>query len=218
MSELYLYDTIGETWGGGITAEWVARELAARAAEKEIDVRINSLGGDVFVGNTIYELLKNSGKNIRVHIDGVAASIASLIALAGSERIISKSGYFMIHNPTSLTWGEEKEHRKAADLLAKVKGTMLDVYQEQTGGERDMLARQMDDETWFTGQEALDAGFATAIAGDAVLAISEAPMAFGRMPDAIRRRLRSKAVEPPTKDPIKRKLAANWLKVFGPRS
>lgn len=218
MSELYLYDTIGETWTGGVTAKSVAKELAAMGDTKDLTVRINSLGGDVFEGLAIYELIKSSGKNVTVSVDGVAASIASVIALAGTERHIAKNAYFMIHNPWSMTMGEAADHRKAADLLDKVKGTILDVYTEASGGDRDDLSAKMDGETWYTAQEALDAGFATAIAGDAVLAISEAPMAFGRMPDAIRRRLRSEAVEPPTKDPIKRKLAANWLKVFGPRS
>ncbi len=158
-SELYIYDEIG--WFG-VTAEDFVRDLAGVTA-KTIDLHLNTPGGSVFEGVAIYNALKSHSARIVVYIDGLAASMGSIIALAGDEIRMAASGFFMIHNPWSIAAGDAADFRKEADILDKITGTMADVYAGRTGKDLPDIRALMDDETWFTGEEAKAAGFVDAV-------------------------------------------------------
>ncbi|USE38936.1 ClpP-like prohead protease/major capsid protein fusion protein [Endozoicomonas sp. SCSIO W0465] len=160
--ELIIYEEISSWWG--ITAQNIANQLkelrAANGTINTIRVRINSPGGDVFEGVTIYNLLKQDSAFVEVYVDGMAASIASIIAMAGDKIVIGESAAFMIHNPWSYAWGESDELRKMADLLDQIKSSLMTTYQKRTGLSEEEITALMDEETWYFGQEAVDAGFA----------------------------------------------------------
>lgn len=160
MSEIFIYDQIGENWyGEGVTAKSIKRQL--RNLEGEITIRVNSLGGDVFEAAAIYNLLKEYEGNVVVKIDSIAASAASVIAMAGDEIIVPSNAMIMIHNPWSVAFGEAKDFIKKAELLDKIKETIANVYIEKTGASRNEINEMMDDETWLTSEEAVAFGFAT---------------------------------------------------------
>jgi ATP-dependent Clp protease, protease subunit len=149
-AEIWIYEQIGEDFwtGGGVTAKSFQKELSAVKAS-QIDLHINSPGGEVFDGITIYNLLKQHPANITTYIDGLAASIASVIALAGDTVIMAENALYMIHNPWGFAMGDATEMRKTADLLDKVGGSLPD----------DEISALMDAETWFTATEAKEMGF-----------------------------------------------------------
>lgn len=188
-AEIYLYGPIGSSWfsDDGVTARRVAADLKAAGTPKTIDVRINSEGGDVFEGQTIYTLLSQNDANIVVHIDGLAASAASFIAMAGNEIVISEGAYVMIHNARGGAWGQAEDLRKIATLLETVNGTISDIYVARTGNEIDQVKAWMDEEKWFTGKEALDAGFADKVIENLkVAACVTKPDQFKNLPSALR--------------------------------
>ena len=170
LAEVYLYDVIGDDMFGGISAKMFADELGKAKGAKRIDVRINSPGGDVFAGNTIYTLLKSHSAKVNVYIDGLAASIASVIAMAGDTIEISQNGMLMIHDPFGGSFGTAEEHRKLADLLDKVKDSIADTYVSRSGMNKDEAIKLMAAETWFTSQEALDAKLVDRVGSDLAIA------------------------------------------------
>jgi len=126
-AELFLYDAIGaDYFGDGITAKSVADALAEFTPKADLDIYINSPGGSVFDGIAIYNQLARWGGKKTVHIDGIAASIASVIAMVGDEIKIAENGLFMIHSAWGITVGNAAEMRKYADSLDKINGTILD--------------------------------------------------------------------------------------------
>ena len=159
-AEIWIYEQIGEDFwtGGGVTAKNFQKELAGIKAS-QIDLHINSPGGEVFDGITIYNLIKQHPANVTAHIDGLAASIASVIALAGDTVIMAENALFMIHNPWGFAMGDATEMRKTADLLDKVGGSLVTAYASKSGKSDDEISVLMDSETWMTAQEAKDAGF-----------------------------------------------------------
>ena len=175
---VYIYSEIGE-WG--ITADAFAREFNAIESDS-VDVRINSQGGSVFAGFAIHSILSNSDKSIIVYIDSLAASIASIIALAGDEIHIADKAYFMMHNPSGLVLGESKDMQKTARLLDQLTGTLADIYASKSGKEKDEILKLMEDETWMTGQQAVDAGFADEVFQTAKIAASYDLSAFTHAP------------------------------------
>lgn len=163
-AEVLLYDDIGDG-GWGIGPVEVSKELkAAGKGVKEIDVRINSYGGDVFAGVAIYNIFKQHQASVSVFIDGVAASIASIIALSADpgKLKIAENGFYMVHNPWGFAMGTANDMRERADLLDKIRGTLLDTYMTRTSVERGVISEYMDGETWFTAQEALEVGLVDA--------------------------------------------------------
>jgi ClpP class serine protease len=122
-------------------------------------LHINSPGGEVFDGITIYNLIKQHPANVTTYIDGLAASIASVIALAGDSVIMAENALYMIHNPWGFAMGDATEMRKTADLLDKVAGSLVTAYTSKTGKPDDDIQTLLDAETWMTAQEAKDAGF-----------------------------------------------------------
>lgn len=170
QAEIYLYDVIGEDYFGGISAKMFADELGKLKSAKQIDVRINSPGGDVFAGNTMYTLLKSHPANVTVYVDGLAASIASVIAMAGDSIEISQNGMLMIHDPFGGSFGTAEEHRKLADLLDKVKDSIANTYVARTGMDKEQALQLMAAETWFTAEEALAANLVSRIGSEMAMA------------------------------------------------
>lgn len=162
--EIVMYGTIGMDWfGDGITAKSFEKELKALGEVDVIDLRISSEGGSVHDARAIYNLLNQHKARVDVHIDSLAASAASFIAMAGDSITIAESGFFMIHNARMFAGGTAEDFEAAAKFLKTVNRTIADTYIARTGNSADKIKKWMDAETWFTGQEALDAGFATAI-------------------------------------------------------
>lgn len=156
-AEIFIYDEIG-SWG--IRAKDFVSELKAFTGLNQITVRINSPGGSVFDGTAIYNLLKNHSATIKVKIDGLAASMASVIAMAGDSIEMPENAIMMIHNPWMFAGGDAAELRKSADVLDKIKASILSAYTSKTGLSEDELSAMMDAETWLTGAEAKKLGFA----------------------------------------------------------
>lgn len=198
-AEILLYDEIGGWWG--IQAEDIRRELSGLTA-KTVHVRINSPGGSVFDGMAVYNAIREHTARIVTHIDGVAASMASVVALAGDEVRMSESAFFMIHEPWTITIGNAEQLRKDAALLDKIGGTAAKIYQAKTGTTADEVREWMEAETWFTGQEAIDAGFVDALENQAEGAEPAALFdlsIFAHAPDALTRGS-GEAREPTTRD------------------
>jgi ATP-dependent Clp endopeptidase proteolytic subunit ClpP len=156
-AEISIYDEIG-AWG--VSAKSFMDELKSVGDVSDITLRLNSPGGSVFDGMAIYNQLKSHKAQITVYIDGLAASMASVIAMAGDLVVMPENAMLMIHNPWTMTAGDAAELRKNADLLDKIKTTMLSAYTGKTGKTEDEISALMDAETWFTGSEALAHGFA----------------------------------------------------------
>ncbi len=164
-AEIWIYEMIGEDFwsGGGTTAKKFLDELKAIKAP-QIDLHINSPGGDVFDGITIYNLLKQHPANVTTYIDGLAASIASVIALSGNKVVMAANAIFMIHNPWGCTQGDAETMRKYADVLDKVRDSILTAYSSKTALNDDEIKALMDAETWMTAAEAKEYGFVDDIA------------------------------------------------------
>ena len=160
-AEVFIYDEIG-MWG--VSAQQFANELKEIGNVRQINLHIHSPGGDVFDGIAIYNLLKNHPANKTVYIDGLAASMASVIAMAGDEVIMPENAMLMIHKPWGIQGGDAEELRKYADLLDKVESTLLMAYIAKTGKSEDELAAMLAVETWLTGKECVELGFADKLA------------------------------------------------------
>lgn len=180
-AELWIYDDIGESlWGEGVAAKTFVPELNAITAA-QIDLHINSYGGNVFDGMAIHNALRRHPANVTTYIDGVAASIASIVALAGDEIIMPSNAMLMIHNPVgSVYWGSEQEMRQMADSLHQIKEAMLNVYDENSTKGRAELAAAMDAETWLTAADAIEYGFAKGEAAPLQMAACAKPLDLGR--------------------------------------
>ena len=151
--EIWLYDQVGEGWFGGISAKDFAQQVTLLGKVDTINLHINSPGGSVFDGVAIYNVLKNHPADIEVDIDGVAASIASVIAMAGNEIRIAANAMMMIHDPVGMSMGGAGDMRKTADLLDQIKGVIVDTYAKRTGQPADALETWMSDETWMGAAE-----------------------------------------------------------------
>lgn len=160
-AEIYVYGVIGGDWfGEGVTAKQFADDLKKIGDVKTIDLRINSEGGDVFAGKTMYTLLTQHKAKIVTHVDGLAASAASYVAMAGKEIRISEGAFVMIHRAWTVTMGNAADHERQVDLLKSVDASIRDVYVARTNKTAAQVDKWMEDETWFTGKEAVENGFA----------------------------------------------------------
>jgi ATP-dependent Clp protease protease subunit len=159
---VYIYDEI--SWFG-IDAKEFVKDFNNITAST-IHIRINSPGGSVFDGTTIYNTIKQHKSKTIIHIDGLAASIASVIAMAADEVLMAENSFMMIHEPFSLVIGTAQDMRDEANLLDKVGGTIAKTYMNKTGKEENEIKDMMSGETWMTAQEALDNGFIDAIEQD----------------------------------------------------
>jgi ATP-dependent Clp protease, protease subunit len=159
-AEIWIYEEIGSGWFGGISAKQFSDDIKALGKVEKITVRLNSPGGDVFDGIAIYNILKSNPAQVVVNIDGLAASIASVIAMAGDEINMAENAMMMIHEAWTIGMGNAGDFREIADRLEKVNGVIRDTYAKQTGDKAtaEKLQSLMADETWMTAQEAMDYG------------------------------------------------------------
>ncbi|HCW05397.1 MAG TPA: peptidase [Clostridium sp.] len=132
-------------------------------SDGDISVWINSPGGDVFAASQIYNMLKEYKGKVTVKIDGLAASAASVIAMAGDEISMSPVAMLMIHNPSTLIWGEEADMVKAREMLAEVKESIINAYEVKTKLSREKISKMMDMETWMSAKKAVELGFANKV-------------------------------------------------------
>lgn len=154
-----------ETWyGDEVTPQLFKDEL--NAGNGNITVWINSPGGDVFAAAQIYNMLRDYKGSVTVKIDGIAASAASVIAMAGDTVCVSPVAMMMIHNPATMAMGEAKDMQKAITMLNEVKESILNAYEFKTGLTRARISHMMDDETWFNAKKAVELGFADKILFD----------------------------------------------------
>jgi len=159
-AEIVIYDEIGY-WGKS-AADFIS-ELKALGDVTQIDLRINSPGGEVFDGHAIYNLLKGHPARVTAYVDGIAASIASIIMLAADEIVMPQNALVMIHDPVVAAHGDAEALRKAADVLEKLRNILLAAYVSRTGSSEADVSGWMTNETWFTAEEALAAGLADTV-------------------------------------------------------
>lgn len=169
--EIYLYDEIG-FWGTGAKA-FIA-ELRQHAG-KHVHLRINSPGGEVIEGTAIFNALKRHAAGVTVHIDAMAASMASVIAMAGNPVFMADNALLMIHDPYTLAMGTSEELRKSADLLDTMKANLIRAYVGKTGMPEKEIEDMMAEETWLGATEAVALGFADAIEDGVAAAASMTP-------------------------------------------
>ena len=165
-AEILIYDEIGPAnfWVDTVDAKSLVKDLQELDVDT-IDIRLNSPGGDVFDGVAIYNALRDHPAKVRVKVDGFAASIASVIMLAGDERVIGQGAQVMIHDPWGFSMGGAADMRKYADLLDGIRESIVDIYTDRTGMDRETLTAAMANETWYGADAALEAGFATGVSG-----------------------------------------------------
>lgn len=156
-----IYDVIGEDFwtGEGVTSKRIAGALRSIGA-KDVTVNINSPGGDFFEGIAIYNLLREHPHKVTVKVMGLAASAASIIAMAGDEIQISEIGFMMIHNAWAIAIGNRHDMREAADTLEPFDDAMAALYATRAGVDKAEASGWMDKETWFNGRQAIEAGLA----------------------------------------------------------
>jgi ATP-dependent Clp protease protease subunit len=186
-AEILIYDDIGEGWLGGISSKAFLDDL--NKVPKGIDtvnIRIHSEGGSVFEGHAIYNAIKRLDAKVLVDIDGLAASIASVIAMAGDEIRMAENGFMMIHDPWMVTAGTAEELRDAADQMDKVRDVLLKTYVKRTGGDEDTISAMMAEETWMNADEALEMGFIDTITDDLKMAAKvDHPDRYKRVPEPL---------------------------------
>ncbi|EHW9963248.1 Clp protease ClpP [Escherichia coli] len=156
-ADIFIYEEIG---GFGVTAKQFAEDLKALGDVSHINLRIHSPGGDVFEGIAIYNLIRNHPADITVYIDGVAASMASVVAMAGDRVVMPENAMMMIHKPWGISGGNAGDMRDYADLLDKVETVLIPAYARKTGKSAQEITAMLEDETWMDGKECLKHGFA----------------------------------------------------------
>lgn len=166
--ELLLYGPLGPDDGMGwlfdeVTPKQFREELDALGAITALNVFINSPGGDVFAGQAIHSMLTRHPANVTVFVDGLAASIASIVAMAGDTVIMPRNAMMMIHDPWTIGVGNAREFRKLAETLDSIGESMIAAYEDKTGMARDDLMPLLNAETWMTAEEAVGLGFADKI-------------------------------------------------------
>ncbi|MGY6410268.1 MAG: head maturation protease, ClpP-related [Alkalilacustris sp.] len=160
-AEVAIYDEIG---AHGVSAKGFLAELGALPDAAPIDLRLNSPGGSVFDAVAIHNALKRHEGTVTVWIDGIAASAASYVAMAGDEIVMPENAFLMIHDPAGLVMGTAADMRAMAEALDTVKGSLVAGYAGRSGRDPEEIAALMAAETWFDAKDALDAGLATRIA------------------------------------------------------
>ncbi|MFL2052003.1 head maturation protease, ClpP-related [Leuconostoc mesenteroides] len=155
-------DIVSEKWFDEETSATSFRDALKELGEvSTINLSINSGGGSVFDGIAIYNMLKSHKATVNVYIEGLAASIASVIAMAGDTITMRSGSMIMVHMPWTLSQGNAEEMRKTADTLEKTGDSIVDIYSERTGISSDDIRNIMNDETWLSAEEAVEQGWAT---------------------------------------------------------
>jgi len=161
--EIFIYDQIGSDWfGDGVSDKEIAKELKAHEGE-DITLRINSPGGSVFDGMAIFNAIKAHTGKVTAQVDGLAASAASVIALAADEVLMGDGTFMMIHSASVFIGGNADELMNYVNLLQKMDREILKIYNSKTGIEESVLAEMLKAETWMNAEEAVQKGFADAL-------------------------------------------------------
>lgn len=174
-AQVFIYEEIDDWWG--LSAKDFVQQISALDVDA-IDLHINSPGGSVFDGHAIYNALRNHKATITTYVDGLAASIASVIALAGEKVVIGPNAAMMIHDPYGLCVGGAADMRKMADVLDKLRDSIAMAYIAKTGKEADEINAAMAEETWLIGQEAVDFGLADELGAEMQAAASASRFDF----------------------------------------
>lgn len=186
---IFLYDVIvgsdeEASWFGGVSPEAFARQLAGMTGT--VHLRINSPGGDVFASRAMAQAMREHDGDIIAHVDGYAASAASLIAVSASRCIMAPGSFLMIHKAWTIAMGNSDEFTSTAALLDKIDATLAQTYADKTGGTADEFSALMAAETWFTPAEALDLGLADEVATSTAKAQASWDLsAYARPPAAV---------------------------------
>jgi len=164
--ELYFDGVISEDtwWDDAITPEIFRKEL--HAGSGSVTVWINSPGGDCVAASRIYTMLIDYKGDVTVKIDGIAASAASVIAMAGDKVLMSPTAMMMIHNPSAIAWGDKREMENIIKILDEFKESIMNAYEIKTGQSRAFISHLMDEETWFSAHKAVELKFADGIIED----------------------------------------------------
>ena len=215
MRTLFLNGEISdETWFGDEVTPGIFRS-ELEAGDGPINVWINSPGGDVFAAAQIYNMLMDYPHDVTVMIDGLAASAASVIAMAGTKVQMSPVAMMMIHNPATIAIGDSEEMKKAIKMLDEVKESIMNAYEIKTGLSRDKISKLMDAESWFNAKKAVELGFADEIlfsngstdSADMNVSDSAEPFVFSRA--AVTNSLLGKLIPP--KEPVETRTPIDQL-------
>lgn len=181
-ASISIYDVIGhDPWtGGGVTVKRIAAALRT-IGRKDVVVNINSPGGDFFEGVAIYNSLREHKARVTVRVVGLAASAASIIAMAGDDIEIGAAAFMMVHNTWALAIGNRHDMRDVADTLEQFDQALVNVYSSRTGEAEADIAKMLDKETWMSGQEAIDKGFADKALPSEQIAEADASIADQRI-------------------------------------
>ncbi|HEI9725508.1 Clp protease ClpP [Proteus mirabilis] len=200
-ADIYIYDEVG---GWGISARRFTEDLISLGNLSHINLHIHSPGGEVFDGIAIYNQLKNHSATITVYIDGLAASMASVIAMVGDTVIMPKNAMMMIHKPWGVSWGDANDMREYADLLDKLENVLIPAYVAKTGKTTEEITAMLEQETWLDGDECVEHGFADKVI-EPVKAMasltSKRIEEFSSMPSAIKNQITPKNTTKPTQQP-----------------
>lgn len=198
--ELTLYGEISnETWWGDeVTPKEFKADLDGLGEIDTLNIYINSPGGDVFAGQAIHSMLKRHKAYKNVYIDGLAASIASVIAMAGDTIFMPKNSMMMIHNPWTFAWGNANELRKQADDLDKIRESLIEAYLSKAGNKlsKETLIEIMDNETWLTAQECYDYGLCDELVEEKEIAASINTELFAKYKNTPKELLNKKIKQP----------------------
>lgn len=165
--EIWIYDEIGPAWRGMVDAVSVTnaiRELKGQA----LTVRLNTPGGSIDEGIAIYNAIKRHDGPVTTVVDSIAASMGSYLLQAGSERVVAHNSMVMVHEPWTIAVGNAAEMRKEAEVLDKYADRMVPDYAAATGRTEDEIRNLMAEETWMTGEEIVELGFADRMEGEAI--------------------------------------------------
>lgn len=185
-NEIYIYDVIGPTSMGYIGNADVFDALVEIGKTERVIVHINSPGGSVDEGVGIYNLLKNHPGKVDVIVDSLAASIASVIAMAGETITMTKGSKLMIHEPWTVAMGNSKALRKQADLLDLYQSSIIKIYEDRAKLSRDEIISLLEAETWMEPEQAIAVGFADSIKGCAIETPAVPQNAFQNVPEGVR--------------------------------
>lgn len=180
QAEICLYDEIDSFFGVG--ARQFNEQLTALGEVNQITLRINSPGGSVWEGMAVLAMLQNHKAKIITRVEGIAASMASIVAMAGDVIEMPENAFMMIHNPADWVAGGSEEFRKKADVLDQVKAALVGIYAQRTGRTPEEISAWMDEETWMDGTTCLERGFCTNVLPSVTIAASLTANQFRKTP------------------------------------
>ncbi|MGR5866432.1 head maturation protease, ClpP-related [Bacillus cereus] len=158
--DITIYGDIGESWWSDSTSAVDIEKILKATSANVIHINLNSPGGDVFDGIAIYNQLKNHSAQVIITVDGLAASAASIIAMAADELIMNTGSMLMIHEASTWTWGTKLDIRKTLNALEGIDKSLADIYMTRYQGGRSEIETMITNETWFTANEAVEIGLA----------------------------------------------------------